>query len=304
MRYNSQVAVEHQGLRDVERWKDKIEVRLDNRQVAFLFFGSALCACMLFILGVIVGKRLESRGRAMAPEIEDPLALLDRVAASTPPLAAPTTAPSEPAPVARVRRPEKAEKPAVEKAVAEKAVVEKAIVDKPAADKVIAEKPAAEKLAAPTEKKLPEKPVEKPVVAAVKPPAAQPPPPVAAKAAQPRAVAALDPEPASPPPAPTQAAPAWNAPPAAVEPAVPSGAARGKPRFMLQVGSFPMRAEADAFAATFAGQNSVVIPWDVPGKGLWYRVRIGNFQTFKEAIDAKLAFEKKHNKIALVVGPL
>jgi cell division protein FtsN len=73
---------------------------------------------------------------------------------------------------------------------------------------------------------------------------------------------------------------------------------------MLQVGSFPVRAEADAFAATFSGQNSLVIPWDVPGKGLWYRVRIGSFQSFKEAIDAKIAFEKRHNRIALVVGPL
>jgi len=74
--------MEDRGLRDIERWRDKIEVRLDNRQVFFLFFGSALVACMLFVLGVIVGKRLESRGRAVSPEIEDPLALLDKVATS------------------------------------------------------------------------------------------------------------------------------------------------------------------------------------------------------------------------------
>src|SRR5437868_15469999 len=82
MRYTSESTMDDRALRDVERWKDKIEVRLDNRQVFFLFFGSALVACLLFILGVIVGKRLESRGKAMAPEIEDPLALLDKVAAS------------------------------------------------------------------------------------------------------------------------------------------------------------------------------------------------------------------------------
>jgi cell division septation protein DedD len=74
----------------VQRWREKIEVRLDNRQVFFLFFGSAVVACMLFVLGVIVGKRIESRGRAAAPEIADPLAVLDRAgkpasaAASTP----------------------------------------------------------------------------------------------------------------------------------------------------------------------------------------------------------------------------
>ena len=63
MGYTSGTAMEDRGLRDIERWRDKIEVRLDNRQVFFLFFGSALVACMLFVLGVIVGKRLESRGR-------------------------------------------------------------------------------------------------------------------------------------------------------------------------------------------------------------------------------------------------
>jgi len=69
------------ALRDVESWKDRIEVRLDNRQVFFLFFGSAIVACMLFVVGVIVGKRLESRGRALAPTVEDPLAALDRFGA-------------------------------------------------------------------------------------------------------------------------------------------------------------------------------------------------------------------------------
>src|SRR5260221_11305579 len=91
----NEAALRDEGrLRDVERWKDKIEVRLDNRQVFFLFFGSAVVACMLFVLGVIVGKRIESRGRAEAMEVQDPLAVLDRVhqepapGASVPPRAA------------------------------------------------------------------------------------------------------------------------------------------------------------------------------------------------------------------------
>src|SRR5260221_13721821 len=82
----NEAALRDEGrLRDVERWKDKIEVRHDNRQVFFLFFGSAMVACMLFVLGVIVGKRLESRGRAEAPAIEDPLAVLDRFGVALPP---------------------------------------------------------------------------------------------------------------------------------------------------------------------------------------------------------------------------
>jgi cell division septation protein DedD len=79
--------MEQPALRDVERrrqWQDKIEVRLDNRQVFFLFFGSAVVACMLFVLGVLVGKRIESRGRADAPEVQDPLGVLDRAGAPAP----------------------------------------------------------------------------------------------------------------------------------------------------------------------------------------------------------------------------
>ena len=57
-----------------DRWRDKLELRLDNRQVFFLFFGSAVVACMLFILGVLVGKRIETRGQAEAamPQIPWP----------------------------------------------------------------------------------------------------------------------------------------------------------------------------------------------------------------------------------------
>jgi DedD protein len=82
------------ALRDVERWKDQIEVKLDNRQVFFLFFGSAVVACMLFVLGVIVGKRIESRGRGDSLEVQDPLAALDRVH-QPPSVAGPVAPPAE-----------------------------------------------------------------------------------------------------------------------------------------------------------------------------------------------------------------
>jgi cell division protein FtsN len=82
VRYTAVESMDDPALRDVdrnaERWRDKIELRLDNRQVFFLFFGSAVVACMLFVLGVMVGKRIESRGQAAAPEVQDPLAALDR----------------------------------------------------------------------------------------------------------------------------------------------------------------------------------------------------------------------------------
>src|SRR5215831_16673670 len=82
VRYTAVEGMDDPALRDfdrnAERWRDKIELRLDNRQVFFLFFGSAVVACMLFVLGVMVGKRIESRGQAEAPQLQDPLAALDR----------------------------------------------------------------------------------------------------------------------------------------------------------------------------------------------------------------------------------
>src|SRR5215468_10016154 len=72
-------------VRDAERFKDKIEVSLDSRQVFFLFFGGAVIACLVFVLGVMVGKRLEGRERvahrAATSAQVDPLAALDELGA-------------------------------------------------------------------------------------------------------------------------------------------------------------------------------------------------------------------------------
>src|SRR6476469_2293382 len=66
-------------MRDLDRWKDKVELSLDGRQIFFLFFGSAVGACFIFVLGVLIGKRLEARAIAMSPAtVEDPLAALDQ----------------------------------------------------------------------------------------------------------------------------------------------------------------------------------------------------------------------------------
>src|SRR5258706_3021094 len=67
-------------MRDLEHWKDKVELSLDGRQIFFLFFGSAVAACLIFVLGVLIGKRLEARALALAPPpVEDPLAALDEL---------------------------------------------------------------------------------------------------------------------------------------------------------------------------------------------------------------------------------
>src|SRR5437660_3485415 len=67
-------------MRDLERWKDKVELSLDGRQIFFLFFGTAVAACLIFVLGVLIGKRLEAHALALTPApVEDPLAALDQL---------------------------------------------------------------------------------------------------------------------------------------------------------------------------------------------------------------------------------
>jgi DedD protein len=282
--------MEEPALRDIERWKDKIEVHLDNRQVFFLFFGSALVACMLFVLGVIVGKRIESRGHAAAPEVQDPLAVLDRV--NTP--AGTNGAPAD-----------------------QGLTFPKALIGTPAKTKLVAPAPAATppRAAAPVPIGPP-----KTAVAAAPPPGAAP--------AAPRPIAPV-PAPAgktltsAAPGAPSGAGapkasskptanPILAARPAAPKPAsaspapgvVPAATAetKAKGKFTLQLSSFPDRAEAENFARRFAAQGAFVITSEIPGKGTWYRVRMGNFASAAEATTAKTTFEKQHNIIAYVAA--
>lgn len=67
-------------------YKDKIELSLDGRQVFYLFFGGAVIACLVFVLGVMVGRRVEARAHvdrgAATTAARDPLNALDQLDAS------------------------------------------------------------------------------------------------------------------------------------------------------------------------------------------------------------------------------
>src|SRR5690242_1287285 len=68
--------------REAELYRDKIEVSLDGRQIFYLFFGGAVIVGLVFVLGVMVGRRVEARGhleRAQTQTAVDPLAALDRL---------------------------------------------------------------------------------------------------------------------------------------------------------------------------------------------------------------------------------
>src|SRR5439155_16795974 len=72
--------------RETELYKDKIEVSLDGRQIFYLFFGGAVIVGLVFMLGVMVGRRVEARGhveRAHDEAAIDPLAALDRLEGGT-----------------------------------------------------------------------------------------------------------------------------------------------------------------------------------------------------------------------------
>jgi len=260
----------------VERWREKIEVRLDNRQVFFLFFGSALVACMLFVLGVMVGKRIESRGQADAPVMADPLAALDRarqpppgVAAPDQPLTfqsslvsggnskgkslahAPVTSPAH-APVPAAPRPLAKSTPAAPKPLAKNALAEPKAA--PAVPKPLAKNALAEPKAAPA--------VPKPLARNV---------PAESKSV-----------------------------PAAKPTAVVADPAKSRGKFTLHLSTFGSAEEAEAFAQKYPG--AFVVSGDVPGKGMAYRVRYGNYASFKDATAAKDSFEKQHNTIALVAA--
>jgi DedD protein len=88
---------------------------------------------------------------------------------------------------------------------------------------------------------------------------------------------------ASPVPAPTAAVVPKAAPP---PPALRKGASE-KGAWVVQVGSTQERFEADRIAARYAGRGARVTVADVPGKGRWYRVRLGSFDT-REAADRYL----------------
>lgn len=55
---------------------------LDGRQLFFVFVGTAIAACLVFALGVFVGRRVEQRAAARAAQQSstDPLAVLDQLA--------------------------------------------------------------------------------------------------------------------------------------------------------------------------------------------------------------------------------
>lgn len=239
-------------MRDAGRIREKIEIVLDSRQVVSIVVGSAVVLGIVFYLGVTVGRDLAA---AQPAPPADPLEQLDRQAERlAEKLTFPDALTDEPAPGAAAQRAADealaaADEAAAKKAATEKAAEEKAAEEKAAAEKAAAERAAAEKLAA--EKAAAEKAA-------------------AEKAAADEAAA-------------EKLAAAKAATVRAEEPR--ATVAAEETMFTVQVGAMPTRSEADALAARLRskGLSPYVVAADIPGKGVFYRVRLGRFRTRDEA---------------------
>lgn len=104
-----------------------------------------------------------------------------------------------------------------------------------------------------------------------------------APAASPPAAAA-PPPPSAPAPAPASPSPATAPPPPVAAP--PTASPPDEP-WTVQLAASQDRAEAERLAARFAALNPRVEEADVPGKGRFWRVRVGAFDT-REAADRYL----------------
>jgi len=153
-------------------------------------------------------------------------------------------------------------------------------------------------------------PAPSPMPAARAPePAAQAPPAVpSAPGSEEHRPVQREPEPAASPaaPGPDRPAPerARRERPKAPEPqrdsAVPTTEAG---RFTLQLSSFQEKGEAEEFMQALGkkGYQTYLVSAEVPGRGLWYRVRLGDYGAHADALAAKSEFERKQRIIAYVL---
>lgn len=262
--------------REAELYKDKIEVSLDGRQIFYLFFGGAVIVGLVFVLGVMVGRRVEARGhtdRARVAATVDPLAALDRLEGGGG-LSFQGALRGAEGPVSDVEKQIAAlpKRKPVEPPKAEK--VEKKAVEPVAAEKKAAEpKPEDAKKAAepkPEEPKKADKPAE-PAKATDKP--------------------VTDPKEVDAPKAEDKAADK-------AESAKPDK----KTKYTLQLSSFQEKSEAQAYFDEMkaAGYPVYMTQGSVDGKQ-YFRVRVGSYSTLEAANQARAELDKSLRKNAIVI---
>ena len=84
--------------------------------------------------------------------------------------------------------------------------------------------------------------------------------------------------------------------------AAPAGREGG---YQLQVSSFRTQGEADVFSGQLRarGHKAYVVEAHVPGRGTWYRVRIGPFTSQHAAASYRSGFEGREHVVPFIVPP-
>jgi DedD protein len=87
--------------------------------------------------------------------------------------------------------------------------------------------------------------------------------------------------------------------------AAPAAGAGHDGGYQLQVSSFRTQAEANQFSDQLRarGHKAYVVEAHVPGRGTWYRVRVGPFTTQHAAMTYRSSFEAKERVVPFVVPP-
>jgi DedD protein len=75
--------------------------------------------------------------------------------------------------------------------------------------------------------------------------------------------------------------------------------------YQLQVSSFRTQAEAQAFADQLRARShkAYVVEAHVPGRGTWFRVRVGPFSTKNAVIQYRTGFEAREHVVPFIVTP-
>lgn len=274
-------------MRDSHKLKEKYELSLESSQIVTLTVAGLVVLGGVFVLGVVVGKKLSAEPVAQA-QPQDLLTALDEKTKALE--AKPDASLTFQAELTKAAPAQPKEKPAEQTKPVE--VAKSAEAAKPTEPAKVAEapKPAEEQHAEPS---------PSPVAAAepVEPP--KPPEPAAKpKVADVKLAEQVKVEPT---PARTNDAGALKeafargikaAPPEAPAAQAPGGG------FSLQLSAYQDRAEADRFAAGLRdkGYAPFVVEATVGGKGTWFRVRMGKF-TSREAAQRYLTDFKRETSL-------
>ena|SRR5215217_602315 len=301
-------------MRDAHRMKEKFDVSLDNRQIVSLLIAGIVVLGAVFVLGVVVGKKLA--GDVQTASAPDLLSALDanaqalqevrqkdsaltfqdeltRKASAEPVAVAPKPAPAKPTAAP-------AEKPAPKPPEPVKTAAMAPTPD-PDTGELPPEEPSEEPVAV-AETPKPAAVAETPKPVAEKPTAAPAEKP-ATVAARPAQVSGKV-ETAAVPTRTTQKEGGSGMKEALARAAqLPDPAVKGG-AFTLQLSAFQDKQEADRFMARLRdrGYAPYIVTAEVAGKGTWYRVRMGTFAS-KDAATRYLSDFKRETQLdAFVAG--